>query len=101
MLLNLGLGCSHGAVVEIIQNLMVGFILFFTIFLPFAFCSFRTGCKVLGFIAAVVDSFVLPLLASIVSIAFSVVIYNKVVFVKATPDDLLVAVLVDLIIDGT
>jgi hypothetical protein len=92
---------SHRAVVEIIQDFVVGFVLLLTIFLTFSFCSFRSGREVFGLVAAVVDSFVLPLLTSIVSITFSIVIDNKVIFVEATSHDLFVAILVDLVVDGT
>lgn len=97
----LRLRCRHRAVVEITQDFVVGFVLLLTIFLTFSFCSFRSRREVFGFVAAVVDSFVLPLLTSIVCITFSVVIDNKVIFVEPTSHDLFVAILVNLVVDGT
>lgn len=79
---------------------MVGLVFFLTVFLAFTFCSFRTG-SILCFVTAVIDSFVLPFLTSIVGITFTIIVDNKVILVEATSHDLFVAVLVDLVVDGT
>lgn len=79
---------------------MIGLVFLFPVFLEFTFCGFRTG-SILGFVTAVIDSFVLPFLTSVIGIAFTIVVDNKVILVKATSHDLFVAVLVDLVVDGT
>jgi hypothetical protein len=91
--------CRGRAVVEIIQDLVVGPVILFLIFFAFPLARIAFQGHSFVVIATVVSAVVLPLFSAIVGIAFAIVVDDKVVLVQTTPDHLLVVLFSNFIIN--
>lgn len=78
---------------------MISLLVFFLVFFAFPLASIAFHWHSFGVIAAVVSVLVLPLFSAVVGIAFAIIVNDKVVLVQTTPDDLLVVLLSDFVVN--
>ena len=80
---------------------MIGLGCLLLVLFPLPLRSFALQWGIFLVVAAVVSLLVLPFFASIVSVAFTIVVDDEVVLIESSSNHLLVSFFIDFVVDGT